>query len=138
MWAVGTDSGDFDWQAINAPTREAAIQAYAIERGHIRCENWASDRQGPCRLPCDWCNAEARQDEPRGNIDAERVEAWDKVRHMRRMHWLKAGYGTTCDWCDYECFAESGAVIFRGKVTCEDCRERKPWRMTPRAAMSRA
>lgn len=132
MWAVGTDSGDFDWQAIDAPTREAAIQAYAIEHGHIRCENWASNRAAPCILPCEWCGAEARQDEPKGNIDAERVPMWDGVKDVRGRHWIEAGYGAHCDWCGYGAHVDESAVIYRGKVTCEDCRSKRPWRKDPR------
>ena len=128
MWAVGTDSGDFDWRAVNAPTLEDAIQAYAIQNGHIRCEHWASDRAGPCVLPCDWCGAEKRQDEPRDNIDAQRVEAWDRVKKVKAMHWIKAGFGTFCDHCGHEASAEDGAVVYRGLVACEDCRRRRAWR----------
>lgn len=127
MWAVGTDSGDFNWQAIDAPTRDDAIRSYAIDNGFVRCDRWSDGQCGPCALPCEWCGAEERQDELRDCLDAQRIEAWDKVRAVKGMHWIKAGLGAGCDWCGYESFADNGAVIFRGKVTCEDCRRRRPW-----------
>jgi hypothetical protein len=131
MWVVGTDSGDFDWQPIDAPSREAAISSYAVQEGKIKCDRWARCEPGPCALPCEWCDAEARQDEPRGNIGADRVEAWDRLTKVTPAAFIRAGYGAFCEWCGYETFPEEGGAIVYGKATCEGCRERKPWRARP-------
>jgi hypothetical protein len=128
MWAVGTDSGDFDWQDIDASSYEEAIRAYAIGNGYMRCERWSDGQTGPCELPCEYCGAESKQDEPRSCLDAQRIEAWDKLSSVRSMHWIWAGLGAHCDWCGYETFPQEGAVVYRGKVTCEDCRRKRPWR----------
>lgn len=127
MWAVGTNDGEFNWQAINAPSEQEAIYAYAKDTGNFKCERQWSNQQGPCQMPCEWCDAECRQDEPRDCLEATRVPMWDNKRKIKAMHWIKAGFGCLCEECGYETFAEAGAVIFRGVVYCEECRERRPW-----------
>lgn len=95
MWAVGTDSGDFNWKAINAVSEKAAVKQYADE------------------YECDI---------PLSGIIAERVQMWDNKRQLKPLHWIKAGYGCLCEECGFETYAEFGAIIYRGVVHCGECR----------------
>lgn len=126
MYAVGTDSGDFDWTAIAADSHDHACRLYAYDHDISCCEMHGDGRSGPCPMPCEWCGCEDQFEMP-DHIMSQRVSMWDKVKNIKPMHWIKAGFGAYCEWCDFECFADEGAVVFRGKATCQECRDRRPW-----------
>ena len=91
MWAVGPDDGD-GWYAINAPTEDAAIQAYADEHD---------------------CNPDY--------IVASRVEGWDGLTKVTGPDWIQHGLGFSCTTCDTVTFAEEGGVVVNGSVYCDYC-----------------
>mgnify|MGYP001345901695 CR=1 FL=1 len=91
MWAVGPDDGE-GWVAINAPTEDAAIQAYATEND---------------------CTTDY--------VVANRVEGWDGLKKITGPDWLRNGHGFSCSACDEMAFAEDGGVIVNEQVFCEGC-----------------
>lgn len=91
MWAVGPDDGE-GWVAINAPTEDAAIQAYAYEHD--------------CTIDY---------------VCANRVEGWDALEKITGADWLRNGHGFSCSTCDDVAFEEGGGVVVNEQVFCEYC-----------------
>lgn len=91
MWAVGPDDGE-GWVSINAPTEDAAKQAYADEKD----------------FGTEW-------------LIANRIEAWDALDKITGPDWINNGHGWTCETCRGMAFAEDGAEVIDGKVFCEMC-----------------
>ena len=98
MWAVGTDSGDMDWIAVNAPNEEEAVRKYAERNNHFTCHLFSAGKSGPCVTPCRRCGAEG-QYEVSDYVLADRVSEWDNVREIKPLHWLKAGLSHACQEC---------------------------------------
>lgn len=118
MWAVGTDSGEFDWIAIEAADAEAARLAYAQ---HF--EMWACIEDCPANreMPCDFCDAERFPREPHRSIEACRVPTWDGLATVLPRHWIEAGLGTLCERCGCECSELTGAAVVDGRALCDEC-----------------
>lgn len=91
MWAVGPDHGE-GWISVNAPTEDAAKDAYAARED---CET-------------EW-------------LIANRVEAWDVLDKITGPDWINNGLGWTCKTCDGMAFADDGAEVIDGEVFCEEC-----------------
>ncbi|HEV7251455.1 MAG TPA: hypothetical protein VGN93_31140 [Shinella sp.] len=97
MWAVGTP-GEFDWQAIQAPSAEEAFKIWAQET--------------------------AWDDEEEIEFDPEcvtRVESWDHLKKVNPADWIDADMGHCCERCGYETHRDAGARVVAGQAVCESC-----------------
>lgn len=91
MWAVGPDHGE-GWVAVNAPTEDAAKDAYAAEND---------------------CSTEW--------LIANRIEAWDALDNITGPDWINNGHGWSCKDCGGVAFADDGAEVIGGEVFCAEC-----------------
>ena len=94
-FAVGTP-GDFNWDAIYAPTAGEAINKWLIDHPH-------NDAGVP---------------------EAERKPEWDGKRVTSgNEEWFRSGMGSLCKKCGYETWPETGGEhLIDGQVIYEDCR----------------
>ncbi len=104
IW-VGGHNGEFDWQPINAETREQAMRELIA--------SWQGTTQGDIT------------DETLAEFDLclERASSMDglQVDQIKSYDWVHAGFGASCDRCGSECFAEGGARAINGEAICEEC-----------------
>lgn len=138
-WLVGTP-GEFDYQHIVAKTAEEARLRWVNDRvGGNGCdvedeikaagglEAYLADGGEPPAEYCDceWCNAFH-------GCEADRISAWDGRPEGTPTHgdWLRAGLGSICDRCGYECSESEGTGFPIGdKAVCEECMTIPEWQI---------
>lgn len=102
MWAVGSP-GEFDWQAVAAPTRGEAVKEYLGLIGMREDDEFA------------------------GDFEVQRCAVWDDLDgEPSPADWLHANMGTLCDRCDCETHSEDGHAVGKEAV-CEDCMTVEDW-----------
>lgn len=104
IWVGGHD-GEFDWHPFNAPTKDDAARQLLAYHGR------EFDLDGkPYTLEDAY-------------LSLERAHEMDglQVEEIKSHHWISAGFGSFCERCDSECFADNGARVVGCEVVCEEC-----------------
>ncbi len=104
IW-VGGHTGEFDWQPINAATRNDAIRELIA--------SWEGIPEGDV----------SEEDLAKHDLCLERAENMDglEVDQIKGHHWIDAGLGCSCDRCGVECYAPDGARAIECEAICSDC-----------------
>ncbi|MGO7686226.1 hypothetical protein ACC696_16400 [Rhizobium ruizarguesonis] len=104
IW-VGGHYGEYDWQTVDAPTREEAVKQLLHYFGTDH------DLDGKPYTMED------------ADLALERAEKLDgiAVDDIKSYHWIDAGFGTYCARCDSECCAEEGARVVECEAVCVEC-----------------
>ncbi|MGH0229594.1 hypothetical protein NKZ03_26250 [Sinorhizobium meliloti] len=104
IW-VGGHNGEFDWQPINAETRQEAMRELIA--------SWEGIPDGEV----------TEEDLARHDLCLERADSMDglQVDEIKPYDWVNAGLGACCDRCGGECFAPDGARAINGQAICEEC-----------------